>query len=541
MKTHFYKSCYAIITSMLFSACTKNFESLNTNPAGITEDVFKADFKQIILPLQNAQKAIQSSGSYQVQQNLNADIYSGFMMSPTPFNGGINNTNYFMMDGWNTVILDVAYNNVLQVLSDYSKLTTTYEGVDFAFTNAMAKTIKVLALHRTSDIFGPVIYTKFGKANADLSVDYDSQKDAYMAFFADLDDAVSLLKPFTTGSKKVLAAFTKADIIYGGNAVNWLKLVNTLRLRLAIRINNVDAATARIQGEKALAPANGGLITDNSANALLDFGMRHPISEIIGWDDIRIGAPLVSFLTGYNDPRLPHMAARATDPAVAGKYIGIRNGVAIDDKSRYSGYSIPLAKAASGDYFDPKDGKAKLASAAETYFLMAEAALNGWANAGNEADNYNKGIAASFEEWAAGSSAGYANDNTSTAAPYVDPKAQVAGNNDVPVKDSNLSTITIKWDDAAPPEQQLERIITQKWIAIYPDGQEAWTEFRRTGYPKLFPVVVNNSGGLIKKFIRRLPIPGKYQSNNKPGYDRAVQTLNGPDNGETRLWWDSKK
>ncbi|MFB6456812.1 SusD/RagB family nutrient-binding outer membrane lipoprotein [Chitinophaga sp. Hz27] len=542
MKITLYKSCCVMMTAMLLSSCTKNFESLNTNPAGITEDVFKADFQQIILPLQNAQKFIvpAASGDYQLQQNLNADIYSGFMMSPTPFNGGINNTNYFMMDGWNGDILDVAYNKVLQVLSDYQKLTATYQGVDFSFTDAMAKTIKVLALHRTSDVFGPIIYTKFGKANADLSVDYDSQKDAYTAFFADLDAAANLLKPFTTGQKTVLSAFTKADIIYGGNAGNWLKLVNTLRLRLAIRIIYADKATAQAQGEKAMNPANGGLITDNAANAIVDFGQRSPLDEIIGWADIRTGAPLTSYLLGYNDPRLTHMVAPATDPAVAGKYIGIRNGVAIDDKSRYSGYSIPLAKAASGDYFDPKAGKGKLMGAAETWFLMAEAALNGWAGAGNAGDNYNKGIAISFAEWAAGSSADYANDNTFTAAPYVDPKAQSAGANDVPLKDPSLSTITIKWDDAGTYEQKLERLITQKWIAIYPDGEEAWTEFRRTGYPKLFPVVVNNSGGLIKGFIRRLPIPSKYQSNNKPGYDRAVQTLNGPDNGGTKLWWDSK-
>jgi hypothetical protein len=460
------------------------------------------------------------------------------MMTPTPFNGGNNNSNYFMMDGWNTSILDAAYNDVLQGLGDYEKLSATYEGVDFSFTNGMAKVIKVLAMHRVSDIFGPVIYTHFGKSNEDLSVDYDSQKEAYTAFFADLDEAATLLKPFTTGEKKVLSNFTKADIIYAGNAGSWLKLVNTLRLRLAIRVNGVDATLARTQGEKALLAESGGLITENTANALVDFGMRHPVSEIIGWDDIRAGAPLGCILGGYKDPRLTHMMAPATDSAVAGQFEGIRNGIAIDDKSRYSGYSIPLAKAAAGDYFDPKNGKAKLASAAETYFLMAEAALHNWANAGEAEENYNKGISISFEEWGAGSSADYAANSTDTVIAYVDPKSAVKGANDVPGEE--LSKITVKWEEGATEEEKLERIITQKWIAIYPDGQEAWSEFRRTGYPKLFPVVVNSSGGLIPGFIRRLPIPSKYQVNNKPGYERAVQTLKGQDNGGTRLWWDVK-
>ncbi|WP_431215537.1 SusD/RagB family nutrient-binding outer membrane lipoprotein [Puia sp. P3] len=86
----------------------------------------------------------------------------------------------------------------------------------------------------------------------------------------------------------------------------------------------------------------------------------------------------------------------------------------------------------------------------------------------------------------------------------------------------------------------LEQIITQKWLALYPDGQEAWTEFRRTGYPKLFPVVVNNSGGTISTtgFIRRINFAQTEKNTNSGAVDAAVQLLGGPDNGGTRLWWD---
>src|SRR5581483_291448 len=184
--------------------------------------------------------------------------------------------------------------------------------------------------------------------------------------------------------------------------------------------------------------------------------------------------------------------------------------VNIDAKDRYGNFSIPLAKSASADYFDAKDGKAKIACAAETWFLKAEAALHNWAGAGNAQTNYETGIARSFEEWGAGSAAAYITDASSSAAPYIDPKAVTPGQNDISTGNPNLSTITIKWNDAAALETKLERIITQKWIALYPDGQEAWTEFRRTGYPKLFPVVVNNSGGTITGFIKRLPIPSQY-------------------------------
>ena len=199
-----------------------------------------------------------------------------------------------------------------------------------------------------------------------------------------------------------------------------------------------------------------------------------------------------------------------------------------------------MAKSANGDYFDPQSAKAKIATASEAYFLKAEAAIRGWANAGDAQTNYELGVQRSFEEWGAGSAALYLNDAVSTASPYVDPKAITAGQNNVPAGDPNLSTITIKWNNAAGFESKLERIITQKWICLYPDGQEAWSEFRRTGYPKLFPVVVNKSGGTVTGFIKRLPIPDKYRNSNSAGYQRALTTLGGSDNGGTKLWWDKK-
>ncbi len=97
----------------------------------------------------------------------------------------------------------------------------------------------------------------------------------------------------------------------------------------------------------------------------------------------------------------------------------------------------------------------------------------------------------------------YKNSSTAKPAPYVDP---FNGTNSVLAGSPILSTVSPKWNDAGSTDQKLEQIITQKWLAIFPESQEAWTEFRRTGYPKLFPVVINNSGGVIPagQFIRRI-------------------------------------
>ncbi|MGE5106339.1 MAG: SusD/RagB family nutrient-binding outer membrane lipoprotein, partial [Sphingobacteriales bacterium] len=178
----------------------------------------------------------------------------------------------------------------------------------------------------------------------------------------------------------------------------------------------------------------------------------------------------------------------------------------------------------------------QLMTAAEAWFLKAEAAIRGWAGAGDSQTDYENGINTSMSQYSV-SGATYIADAVSKPKPYVDPKNAV---NNVPNGDPNLSTVTIKWNGAGSFDEKLEKIITQKWIAMYPDGQEAWSEFRRTGYPKLFPVVINNSGGKISTaiFIRRINFPSSEYSTNPKGIAGAVTKLGGADTGGTRLWWD---
>ena len=134
----------------------------------------------------------------------------------------------------------------------------------------------------------------------------------------------------------------------------------------------------------------------------------------------------------------------------------------------------------------------------------------------------------------------YKNNSTSTPAPYIDPKSITAGQNNITSGSPYLSTITIQWNAAASFSQNLERIITQKWIAMYPDGQEAWSEFRRTGFPKLYPNIVNYSNGAISStnFVRRINFALSERNTNPAGVAAATTLLGGPDNGGTRLWWD---
>ena len=173
-------------------------------------------------------------------------------------------------------------------------------------------------------------------------------------------------------------------------------------------------------------------------------------------------------------------------------------------------------------------------TAAEVWLLRAEGALLNWQMKGTAKDLYEQGIRTSLSQHGLDAQADAYLASTHQPAAYDgvyrSPSAAAP------------SDITVAWDDAATTEKKLERIITQKWIAMYPLGQEAWSEFRRTGYPKLFPVVDNLSNGAVNTEIqvRRLPFPESEYTGNKAEVEKAVKLLGGADTGGTRLWWDKK-
>lgn len=519
----------ALTVSVLAGGCTKNFESINTDPYGLDEDDLKGDFALYGAPFTQMQLGVHlfsPEWKYQLQQNLNADIYSGYMMTPTPFANNINNSNYGMVDGWNSYIWSIAYEEVMSPAKSVIE-----QAVKEKYTNfeAWAMVLKVLAAHRLSDVYGPIVYTSFGNVNSDGSVTYDSQQEAYSAFFKDLDDAQAKLQPYAS-DKDAPLVLKNFDLSYGGSYIKWMKLINSLRLRLAIRISKADAGKAKTEGEKALSNTYGVIETNDDDYIVNSKSLNNPLSVISdSWGDIRMGAPIESILKGYNDPRLPKYFVTATDPLVAGQYKGIRNGIDLPNNQLYRKFST-LA---------PLGTKMPMLTSAEVWFLKAEAKLLGWTVPGvaSVQEAYEKGIEHSLTQWGVESQFAAYKNSTAKPAEYVDP---IKGANSVLTGSPYLSTVSPQFNPAGTTEQQLEQIITQKWIALFPESQEAWTEFRRTGYPKLFPVVINNSNGLIPagQFIRRINFSITEKETNPKGYAGAVQKLGGADNIATRLWWD---
>jgi len=542
MKTIYHKSANkgikglsAVLLASLMAlnfGCTKDFEEYNTNPTALSPEQTTALLKSAIGPIEQ-----EIFHNYQIAQNLSADAFSGYMMAPTPFNGGINNMNYSLNNGWNSAGFNDQYNFVMAPISKIGQSEVKTKSPE---AWGIALLVQVMAMSRVTDKFGPIPYTTAGSSL--VSTPYEDQKTVYNAFFKQIDTAATNLQAYIAAKPGIPAFYDKGDLVYQGDPVRWLKLANSLRLRLAMRIVKADAATAKLQAEKALSAPGGLLTTVNDNAAVAQSGTRDNDLWVVtvSYDgDNALGAALQSYLSGYKDPRLPVYATPATDPLIAGQYVGIRAGANTSfnglGKPGYRNYSSINS---SDNLKSPAGQKSPqiLMTAAEVWFLKAEAALRGWSGSGDAQTNYETGISTSLQQWNV-SAGNYLADATSTPSAYVDPKNPA--NNSAAV-----STITVKWDAAASNEQKLERIITQKWLAIFPDGQEAWSEYRRTGYPKLFTVANNFSNGTIntQTQIRRLPYPStEFGNGNSQEVVKAVGLLGGPDNGGTRLWWDIDK
>ncbi len=518
------KYIYLFSLVLALGACTDDFVETNTNPYEISGESLKQDFNDVgaFFP-----SMLGNIYGIQIDHNLTNDSFARHLATPTPFVGGVNNTTYYIR--WNRY-WNVQYNNVIAPANQV--IAIAEENGDEVFVE-WANLIKIISMHRLTVYHGPIIYTEFGIGKTG---EYDSEQKLYTAFFADLDRIISVLKANTD-----YAGMTAFDESYGGSVAQWAKFANSLRLRLAIRISKVDPALAKSEGEKAIADSAGLILTNDDNFNISGYGRKyHPAVICFEWNDTRMSASMESILGGYNDPRTDAFFDPVTDMSLVSDhpdfpFKGIRNGanlVAKDDRLDYSTIDISFNDPAAVT-------ERKLMSADEVYFLLAEAALRGWAGAGDAGQNYEMGVRTSFELWGAGGVDDYLADNTSLPLDYDDPKAEGDVNDFV-----NRIMTTVAWDEGADNETKLEKIITQKWIAAYTDSMEPWVDHRRTGYPLLpfnYQNDSNSDWGVVADddFLRRMPFINSERENNPDGVADATAKLGGTDEIQTRLWWDT--
>lgn len=524
-KRNTYSLLLLSVVLLSMAACTDNFSDINRNPNEVTDEQLQANNYKTgtnIKTLQSLVVPVQEH-MYQFLESLCGGPYGGYIGAT--------------VDTWRTKFetfnpsADWRKWPFVNVISEtYPPYRAIINGTDDEAAHALAKLFRIAIMQRVSDTYGPIPYTQVMESKTEsLEVPYDTQQEAYTRMFAELDDVIATLKDNLSLPPE---AFSRYDAVYYGNIAQWLRYANSLKLRMAMRLSEADENTAKSKAAEAIA---AGLIETNADNAAMHAGENRTTLIYNDWADHRVGADIINYMNGYKDPRREKMFTTVTR-TVGGQtvrtYAGIRIGINTTNKAEAVSNCSNMLVNSSTPYL--------WMNAAEVTFLHAEYELR-WGTPATARSLYEQAIRLSFEERGSSGADAYIADAASVPEAYTDP----LGKHSV---STPQSTITIAWEENGTLEHNLERIITQKWIAIFPLGTEAWSEYRRTGYPRLLPVVENNSGGTVNADwgARRLPYPVEEYTENTTNLQDAIQKLNQEsaggtgDNMGTRVWWDRK-
>lgn len=523
-------------------ACTANYDDINSNPYQ-PGDLSPDDYA-----LGSAMNALASSViSSDVNTAQFTDVLLGGPLGGyyAPAKDGWNSitiANYNPTDDWTNVFLKS--DKVLPVLfTNLSILKTASEQTSNPVPYAIGTIIKVAAMHRIADTYGPIPYSQIGE-DGNIKTPYDPLEKVYAKFFDELDEAIATLNEHSG-----VSLMATVDYVYGGEVKKWIKFANSLKLRLAIRIAYTDftSSKGKTPGQLAEEAVNdpGGLIESNEDNAAWNYfsTTENPIYTAVNYNkvtshedgtacittgDTHVAADIVCYMNGYQDPRREKYFTKSEWPGI--DYVGLRHGITIPNHAsighKYSGVNIK------------SNAPLQWMNASEVAFLRAEGvAVFGFNMGGTAKDFYEQGVRLSFEQWGVEGADEYLMREDVIPETYDDP----SGSNDYAVQLSNLS---VKWVDG-DKEQMQERIMIQKWIANWQLGNETWADYRRTGYPHLIPASRdgNKSGGIVNSDLgaRRMPYPNDEYVSNADNVAKAVaEYLKGPDNMATDLWWACK-
>ncbi len=489
----------AFVASFLvtFGGCTNGFDEINTDPNNPAETStgFLLTAAQKVAMDYTWDEWFNGRRGNQLAQYWASNQYSS--ESRYQYRESISNTYW-----------RVFYANVMSDLQHIIDLNTAepekYEGFGHNDNQiAVALIMKVWVAQNITDCWGPIPYTNALQGPSSPKPAYDSQEVAYNAMIADLANARSLIKTDADGPQ--------GDVIYGGNMDNWNKFCNSLTLRVGMRMADANNDAAKAAVETAIA---GGVFTSNADNALFTYGEGAPNNNPLNEDyktrnDFAASDVMVNLLIDLNDTTrmkafyAPTFNSVENDTSIfVGEVYGLTEADAAittnDEVSQRS--AMILAADFPGIFMDY----------AQVEFLLAEAAERGYAGSGSAAAHYEAGITASFDFWGA-----------SGAAEYI-------AQDDVAY--------------ASAPGTWREKIGKQKWIALYMQGIQGWAEWRRLDFGVLkLPDDENPEFTTIQgeSIPNRMIYPLDEQTLNEASYTDAVTNLlGGPDNLDTKLWWD---
>ncbi|GAO43692.1 SusD/RagB family nutrient-binding outer membrane lipoprotein [Flavihumibacter petaseus] len=502
---------------LMVAGCTKDFESLNTDRNAVTSEVY--------IPVYNLTRA-------QLEYTGNSDfsyetwrvniIYCGMMMQQLANTSWYAGDKYLQNDGWASSYFDVAYRDQVKYVSDLIEITK--DNPLYANLHQIGRIIRVMIMHRITDLYGDVPYSQAGRGYYDrvFTPLYDTQEAIYDDMLKELESAAAALDP--AGDQP-----GPGDLIYKGHEQTiekYKKLAYSLMLRLGMRLTRAKPDAARAWVEKAAA---GGVILSNTDNAFIlhdESGGRSTVnrnSNILAgeWSattngEVFISQTFVDFMKDNNDPRLQWIGkVKSTGSSALADQIGMpngydQNGTATDiknapdfpdDINNYTTIRADILLSLSGPTF--------LVTAAQSNLLLAEAAQLGWSVGGDAATYYRNGVKASMQQLV----------QYNTSAVITDAQAD--------------AYLTAHPYDGA---NGVEQISTQYWAANFLDWYETFANWRRTGYPELVPVnyIGNATGGQIP---RRMVYPSAEASANGQNLQEAI-SRQGANTMTTKVWWD---
>ncbi|MEO6358366.1 MAG: SusD/RagB family nutrient-binding outer membrane lipoprotein [Ferruginibacter sp.] len=526
-----------LLAAVFITSCTKNFDDVNTDPTKASAANFDAN---LLLPsgqLGYVDAVSGYNGPILFQsmwtQTFASAIYPGYYSGGDKYVQGGSFLNY-QGRTWDAGYRSAGFLREIQNL--------TKDKPELSNVSGISVICEVLNIEAITDVYGDVPYSQALSAKSGISQPvYDKQQDVYNLMFTKLDSVLPTLD--------AAKAIPTNDVFpYKGNIAQWKKFGYSLMLRMAMRLTKVDAGTAQKYAEKAYA---GGVFASNADNAYVIFDNSHGFSNANSrslttaedYSEVKWGKVLVDYLKATADPRLGVISevampgkANAANESLAGISTpalqqGMPNGYdqngGATDISKAPGFPGATGTGddinVTGGYSRPKtavyldlNAPTFILTYAQTEFLLAEAAARGWNVGATAAAHYANGLAAAIQTY------GQMNAAAGTIAAGVATAYATANPLDV----SSL-------------ENSLKQINTQYWVlagTIF-DFDEAWSNWRRSGYPVLAPVnyAGNFTGGTIP---RRQAYPTSEASNNPANYKTAVTGLSGGDTYAGRVWWD---
>ena len=447
------------------TSCKKQLD-INTDPNNATASTPQLILPQALTATANTLNNYNSMGAQLVGYSANAGGYGGFGTSVT-----YNFSNTDFSGRWSDT-----YDNLedYQYIIDHSKGNPIY-----SYYTGVAKAMKVLGFEHLVDTYNDVPYTQALLGASNLTPKYDAAKDIYKSLATELDSAMAAL---TLGDNTPgVTPLGNYDVVFKGSVASWKKFINTLKLRLIIRGNGkVTFANTTFSSDGFLtadALVNPGFTRDNGRQnpSWNTWGFGYTGSDANkAWMPSRF---ILSFYDGTNliDP-IRGAATYYKFPATPYNQLGVEGtGIAPSPSGSFwypgSNRSGSTAGNATGALKGPSAGY-PLMTLAEAYFLRAEAAVLGITTE-SAATDFNAGLTAAFAYTLTDES------GTVTASPSASLTQY---------QSDNVTSYLANFALATSTAQQIEAIITQKYIALnFVNSEEAWNEYRRTGYPMVVP------------------------------------------------------